>query len=99
MIFFLISGLLILLGAKNRAVGIIGSLLPLGMALAILFGPLNVPPNIISYISPFSSEALGVFPFNLVIGPTVHGASISLGDYLLLAGGILGFVGAILPRD
>lgn len=99
MIFFLISGLLILLGVKNRAVGVIGSLLPLAMALAILFGSFSVPPNIISYISPFSSEALGVYPFNLVIGPTAYGASVSLGNYLLLAGGILGIIGAVLPRD
>ena len=99
LILFLFSGVLILLGLKCRVVSIIGALMPIGIALAILFGPFSVPPNVIDYIQPFSSETFGGFPLNIVIGPSGYGAAVSLGNYLLLAGGILGLIGGILPRD
>lgn len=99
LIFFLFSGILILLGVKNRIIPIIGAIMPIAIALAVISGPFNVPPNVINYIAPFSSETLGGFPLNIVIGPIGYGASVSLGNYLLLAGGILGVIGGILPRD
>ena len=103
LIVFLFSWLLILLGLKNRVVPIVGGLLIAGMSLAMIFGPFSTPPNILDYVSPFSSEAWGFFPFNIPIGPTgltVGGiASVSLGTYLLLAGGALGIIGGFLPRD
>jgi hypothetical protein len=99
LIFFLISGLLMLFGVKSRALAIIGAIMPIAIAIAVLFGPLSVPPNVLSYISPFSSEALGVYPFNIAIGPSGYGATVALGDYLLLGGGVLGILGGILPRD
>jgi len=99
LIFFLISGLLMLFGVKSRALAIIGAIMPLLIAIAVIFGPISVPPNVLSYISPFSSQALGVFPFNIGIGPSGYGATVSLGDYLLLGGGVLGILGGILPRD
>jgi small neutral amino acid transporter SnatA (MarC family) len=103
LIVFLFSWLLILLGIKNRVVPIIGGLIIAGMSLAIIFGPFSVPPNILDYVSIFSSEAWGVFPFNIPIGPvgtTVGGSvGVSLGTYLLLGGGVLGIIGGFLPRD
>ena len=99
LIFFLITWLLILLGVKNRVVPIIGGITVVGMAIAMLFGPYGAPPNILDYIALFSSEAWGIFPFNVIIGPTVGTASISLGTYLLIAGGALGIIGGILPRN
>jgi hypothetical protein len=102
LIVFLFSWLLILLGIKNRIVPIIGGLLIVGMSLAMVFGPFSTPPNILDYVSPFSSEAWGIFPFNIPIGPagpTIGGlASVSLGAYLLLGGGALGVIGGFLPR-
>jgi hypothetical protein len=76
---------------------IIGSIMPI--VIAVIFGPLSVPPNVLSYISPFSSEALGVYPFNIAIGPSGYGVTVSLGNYLLLGGGVLGILGGILPRE
>jgi hypothetical protein len=103
MIFFLFSWILILLGIKNRIVPIIGGLLTLGFALAIILGPFSAPPNILDYVSLFSSEAFGMFPFNVTIGPTgltVGGsASASLGAYLLMGGGLLGIISGFLPRN
>jgi uncharacterized membrane protein YphA (DoxX/SURF4 family) len=98
LILFLFSGVLILLGTKSRAVSIIGAIMPIGIALAVISGPFSVPPNVIDYIQPFSSEALGVFPIHLAIGPSGYGTSVALGNYLLLAGGILGFFGGVIPR-
>ncbi len=99
LIFFLFSGFIMLLGLKSRAFAIIGAIMPLLIAIAVISGPFNTPPNVIDYIAPFSSESLGGFPLNLVIGPTGFGASVSLGNYLLLGGGILGMVGGVLPRE
>jgi hypothetical protein len=103
LIAFLFSWLLILFGIKNRVVPIIGGLIIVGIAIAMISGPFNTPPNILDYVSLFSSEAWGVFPFNIPIGPTgptVGGlAGVSLGTYLLMGGGVLGIIGGFLPRD
>ena len=103
MIFFMFTWLLILLGIKNRILPIIGGLLTLALAIAIVVGPFSAPPNVLDYVSVFSSEALGVFPFNISIGPmglTVGGSvSVSLGTYLLMGGGLLGVISGFLPRD
>ncbi|MFX0023737.1 MAG: hypothetical protein ACFE9S_15530 [Candidatus Hermodarchaeota archaeon] len=99
LILFLFSGVLILLGTKNRAASIIGAIMPIGIAIAVISGPFSVPPNVIDYIQPFSSEALGAFPLHLAIGPSGYNAVVSLGNYLLLGGGILGLVGGVMPRE
>ncbi|MFX0179765.1 MAG: hypothetical protein ACFE78_06215, partial [Candidatus Hodarchaeota archaeon] len=99
LIFFLFSGIIILLGLKYRVFSIIGAIMPILIAIAVISGPFNAPPNLIDYISLFSSESLGGFPLNLTIGPSAFGASVSLGNYLLLAGGILGIVSGFLPKE
>ncbi|MFX1498849.1 MAG: hypothetical protein ACFFBH_15095 [Promethearchaeota archaeon] len=99
LIFFLFSGVIILLGLKYRAFAIIGAIMPILIALAIISGPFNAPPNLIDYIGPFSSESLGGFPLNLAIGPSGFGASVSVGNYLLLGGGILGMISGFLPKE
>ncbi|MFW9947769.1 MAG: hypothetical protein ACFFDX_13175 [Candidatus Odinarchaeota archaeon] len=99
LIFFLFSGIIILLGLKYRVFSIIGAIMPILIAIAVISGPFNAPPNLIDYISLFSSESLGGFPVNLAIGPSAFGASVSLGNYLLLAGGILGIVSGFLPKE
>ena len=42
-----------LIGIKSRVLAIIGSLMPIGMAIAILFGSLDMPANIIDYVGVF----------------------------------------------
>ena len=103
-IFFLASGVLILLGIKSRVVAIIGSLLPIGMAIAIIFGSMDMPTDIINYVGVFlDTEGLipGIIPYTLELGPSgvVSLATVALGTYVLLGGGILGFVSAFLDRD
>ena len=99
LIFFLFSGIIILLGLKYRVFAIIGAIMPILIAIAVISGPFNAPPNLIDYISLFSSETLGGFPLNLAIGPSAFGASVSLGNYFLLAGGVLGIISGVLPKD
>jgi hypothetical protein len=103
-IFFIFVWILILLGVKNRVLPIIGGLLTVALAIAIISGPFSIPPNILDYVSLFDTQAWGVFPFNVSIWPsgaTVGGGYVvvSLGTYLLLGGGLLGIIGGFLPRD
>lgn len=103
-IFFIFVWILIILGVKNRVLPIIGGLLTVALAIAIISGPLSIPPNILDYVSLFDTQAWGVFPFNISIGPsgtTIGGGYVvvSLGTYLLLGGGLLGIIGGFLPRD
>ncbi|MFX0074250.1 MAG: hypothetical protein ACFE96_02315 [Candidatus Hermodarchaeota archaeon] len=103
-IVFLASGVLMLIGAKVRALAIIGSLMPIGMALAILFGSLDMPADIINYIGVFlDTEGIipGIIPYTLELGPsgTVSMATVALGTYVMLGGGVLGFISGFLDRD
>jgi len=104
-ILFLISGILILIGVKIRALAIIGAIMPLLLCYAIIAGSLSVPPDFYPYISVFLGDALvdGIIPFNLGIGPSTTTALgpviVSLGTYILLAGGVVGLVGGIMGRS
>ncbi len=103
-ILFLASGVIMLLGIKSRVAAIIGSLLPIGMAVAILFGSLDMPADIINYVGVFlDTEGIipGIIPYTLELGPSgvVSLATVALGTYVLLVGGALGFVSAFLERD
>jgi len=103
-ILFLASGVLMLIGMKSRVLAIIGSLMPIVMAIAILFGSLDMPADIITYVGVFlDAEGIipGIIPYTLELGPTgtVSTATVALGTYVLLGGGVLGFISAFLERD
>ncbi|KKN09255.1 hypothetical protein LCGC14_1048410 [marine sediment metagenome] len=92
-IVFLISGVLQLVGLASRAVAIIGSILPIVVALLIIlivqFGILD---GMYNYTRLFWHQSIvdGYFPFDLALG------NVSLGTYTLLAGGVLGLIGGIM---
>ena len=103
-ILFLASGVLMILGVKSRVLSIIGSLMPIGMGIAILFGSLDMPADIINYVGVFlDTEGIipGIIPYTLELGPSgaVSSATVALGTYVLLVSGVLGFVSAFLDRD
>ncbi len=103
-ILFLASGVLMLIGMKSRVLAIIGSLMPIGMAVAILFGSLDMPADIINYVGVFlDTEGIipGIIPYTLELAPSgaVSMATVALGTYVLLGGGVLGFISAFLERD
>ncbi|MFX0059074.1 MAG: hypothetical protein ACFE85_13710 [Candidatus Hodarchaeota archaeon] len=98
---FLTSGLLLLIGMKSRVIAIIGAFMPIALCIAIIFGSMDIPPNLIDYVGVFlDTEPLlpGIIPFTLEIGPS-NVATVALGTYILLAGGVLGFVSVFLERD
>ena len=93
-----------LLGAKSRVAAIIGSLMPIGMCVAILFGSMDAPADIINYVGVFlDTEGIipGIIPYTLELGPSgvVSLATVALGTYVLLGGGVLGLVSVFLDRD
>jgi len=103
-IFFLLSWIFQLIGAKSRVMAIIGSLMPIAMAGAIIGGGIQAlmgipeasPPNAIFYVGMFLSDQLGgAIPFDLALGP----GPVSIGTYVLLASGLLGLVSGFMKRN
>jgi len=100
-ILFLISWLFLLIGAKSRALAIIGSLMPLLLGYAIVAGYFGIPPDFMPYVEPFlASDSLvaGIIPYNLGL-MTSNGVTLNLGAFLLLGGGFLGLISGIMGRD
>ncbi|MHA2038244.1 MAG: hypothetical protein ACW98X_17540 [Promethearchaeota archaeon] len=91
-IVFLISGILQLAGLASRVVAIIGSIFVLAISILMLLVLLNVLAAYAPYLTLFDHAAIvpGILPLDVPLG------SASLGAYLLLGGGVLGFVGGIL---
>ncbi|MFX0021459.1 MAG: hypothetical protein ACFE9S_03985 [Candidatus Hermodarchaeota archaeon] len=91
------SGVFILIGAKSRAMAIIGSLLAIIMAAYwILVIYLDLPFEIEIFSFMFLDTALvdGIIPVPLSIGAP------GLATWLFLGGGVLGFIGGIMgPSD
>ena len=100
LIIFLISGLIQLTGIKKRMAAIIGSLLPIFISLLFISYLYNVLiPEPITYITHFFwNLALveGVLPLHIFAGTTATAMEVSLGTYILLGGGVLGFIGGIV---
>lgn len=95
-----ISGLFILIGAKSRALAIIGSIfaLLLGILLLLITGlEMNLGADINLSMLFFIADPIvdGILPFNLPLGL----GSMSLGTILLIGGGVLGLIGGIMGRD
>jgi len=93
---FLASGVLQLLGIKNRGVAFIFSLFPLvvGAMIILLFYTTILGPTTGIFTLYFIGEHFGgIFPFIVNLG------DVGLGAYLLLGGGILGLISVFLPRD
>ncbi|KKL98160.1 hypothetical protein LCGC14_1827200 [marine sediment metagenome] len=95
-IIFLASGILQMVGAQSRAVGFIFSLFPLAVGLLFI---LLVYTEILGITSAFFAfffigEQFGdFFPILVKIG------DLSLGVYLVLAGGVLGILSVFMERD
>ncbi len=92
-----VSGLFILIGAKSRALAIIGSIfaLLLGILLLLFYGlGISLLADIDSSLGFFIAAPLvdGIIPFDLALGL----GSMSLGTVLLIGGGVLGLIGGIM---
>ena len=92
LLIFLFSGVLQLIGVKRRVFAFIGSFLPIFFGIIIL---LNSPLMGTLYVLGDSEPIIqGILPFDVYIA----GSSVSLGTYLLIAGGILGFISGCFER-
>jgi hypothetical protein len=94
-IVFLASGVFLLVGIASRAMAIIGSILPILVSiLFILANIIALPAEILQFVFFFFGEQyFGFLPFHLLIW------EVGLGTFTLLAGGVLGLIGGILPRE
>ena len=97
MLIFLISGILQLIGKKNRKIGIVGTILPLLMGLMlVLGGMISLLAFFLRYLQIYgTTESLieGI-PIHIVI----YGRA-SIGSFLVLAGGILGLIGFFISKE
>ena len=96
-VIWLASGLLQLAGLKSRIVGIIFSLVPLGIGIMFLLvfytailGPISGLFTLFTIGEHFGS----FFPILVNIG-----GGMGLGAFFLIGGGVVGLVGCILPRE
>ena len=96
-----ISGVFIMIGAKVRALAIIGAIFALFLSVVLLLIPgfsISLGSQIDSSVDLFIAAPLvaGIIPFDLNLGI----GTVSLGTILLLAGGVLGLIGGIAgPGD
>ncbi len=99
-ILVLISGVLILIGAKVRILAIIGALLPLFIGITLLLNALGmnvIPAMVYDYIDLdiFRGSYVlvaGIIPFSYSI------ANFSVGSLVLLLGGFLGLISGFMGR-
>lgn len=93
---FLVSGFLQFIGIKSRVFMFIISLFPLGVGIMItLVFYTDVLGNISTLFTYFmiGEQFEDVFPILIDIG------DVALGTFILLGGGVIGIVSAILPRE
>ena len=95
-IVWLVSGVLQLVGLKVKIVGIIFSLVPLG--IGIMFMLLFYTEILGDMTALFTFFTIGehygdFYPILVSLG------DLGLGPYFLIAGGALGLVGSIMPRE
>ncbi|MFX1418881.1 MAG: hypothetical protein ACFE9N_08180 [Promethearchaeota archaeon] len=100
-IILMISGLLIILGVKSRVIAIIGSIFAIFMSVWFLLsfylvftGDLLLGVTVFAYIPLVD----GFIPLHVGLGGTIF-ATVGLGTYLLLGGGVLGLIGGIMGPD
>ena len=94
---FLLSGFFLLIGIKKRSIAIFGGFFALLGALYLFISMVfNIfSPAFEGYQYWFYNYPIipGILPFDLPIG------DVSLGLYTLLGGAVLGFIGALMPRE
>jgi len=99
-----ISGVFILIGAKVRALAIIGAIfaLFLGVMLLLVVGlEIDLGDDLNASVLMFAEEALvdGIIPFDIPLGLGNPFLILNLGTILLLVGGALGLIGGIIGGD
>ena len=100
---FLVAGFLILIGLKSRVVGAIFAAFPLAVGIMFMLLFFTDILGLISgsFAAFFLGEQIGGFlPYLVDLGavsPTLSG--VGIGSFFLVGGGLLGFIGSLLPKD
>lgn len=95
-IIYLASGLLQILASNSRFGSLIFSLFPLGVGIMFIFLQYTtiLGDTSLFFSDFFDGEQYGnIFPFLINLG------GLALGAYIVLAGGVLGFLSIFLPRE
>ena len=98
LIIFAISGFIQLVGIKYRIAAIIGSILPLFVGIIFILGIfMTLPDNLLVIFLLMSDNPIveGIIPFDVPIVASTVG-NVSLGTYLLIAGGATCLLGGII---
>ena len=95
---FLLAGIFLLAGVKNRGIGIVGALIALGISLYVILSGYAFAGG--GYLGMLVSDQLvpGIYPFHFGLGG-IAPFEVSIGAWVLLGGGVLGVIGGILGRD
>ena len=98
-LYFLVSWGILFIGVKSRACAIIGSLMPILIGWAVIAGFFGIPPDFMPYVQPFLGAEMipNIIPLSLGL-MTTGGVTLNLGAFILIIGGILGFVSGCLRR-
>jgi len=96
------GGVLSVIGARVRVLAILGGLFSIILAIfhmVVAFAGYSLPLDILQAAFFFSGPS-GAFPIHVAVGNyVVPLLTAGLGIYFLLAGGVLAFVGGVIPRD
>ncbi|MHA1932387.1 MAG: hypothetical protein ACW96X_07585 [Promethearchaeota archaeon] len=98
LIIFTFSGFIQLIGVKFRIAAIIGSILPLFVGIVFILGIFIVlPDNLLALFMLMSDNPIieGIIPLDVPLGASTLG-DISLGTYVLVAGGATSLAGGII---
>ena len=97
-IWFLVSGVLALIGGKVRGFSFAGAVMPIVIATIIILAPYGGPTTIpMDYITVFESPiylVTNIIPFTIQIGSV----QLSIGLYVLLLGGFFTLISGFMKR-
>ncbi len=96
------GGVLSIVGVKVRALAIIGGIFAIFLAvyqMVVAFAGYSLPVEFMQAAIFFGADT-GAFPLHVAVGDyIVPFFTAGLGIYVLLGGGVLAFVGGVMPRD
>ena len=96
-IFFLLSSILLFIGAESSGAAVAGSLAPITMVILVILGTYGLVPQMFNYLFATYNNGIVLIPgllplyFNLGV--------MSVGSWIMIAGGILGIISAAMGRE
>ena len=96
------GGVLSIIGAKVRVLAILGGIFAITLAvfhIVVAFAGYSLPSDVLQAAFFFSGPS-GAYPLHVAVGDYVIPLlTAGLGMYFLLSGGVLAFIGGVMPRD